>query len=44
MKIVRKAGVVVASAAVTVSLLGLMSPAEARDSSWGCGGYCRQAP
>ena len=36
MKIVQKFAIVVATAAMGVGLLG--SPAEARDSSWGCGG------
>ncbi|MBM7508083.1 MULTISPECIES: hypothetical protein [Nocardioides] len=44
MKIVRKAGLVVATTAVTVGMLGFVAPAQAMDSSWGCGGYCRKAP
>ena len=44
MKILRKAGLVVATTAVTLGLLGVAAPAQAMDSSWGCGGYCRTAP
>lgn len=36
MKIVQKFAIVVATAVMGVGLLG--SPAEAGDSSWGCGG------
>lgn len=41
MKIVRKASLVIAAAAVGVGFLGMSAPAQAMDSSWGCGGYCR---
>ncbi|ANH37846.1 hypothetical protein I601_1409 [Nocardioides dokdonensis FR1436] len=43
MKIVRKAGALVAATALAVGLLGAAAPAQAMDSSWGCGG-CRPAP
>ena len=44
MKIVRKTGVVVATAIMTLGVLGAAAPAQARDTSWGCGGFCRAAP
>lgn len=43
MNIARKLGIIVAASALSVGLLGVSAPAEARDSSWGCGGYCRTA-
>lgn len=42
MKIVRRAGVVVATAIMTLGAFGAMAPAQA-DTSWGCGGFCRPA-
>lgn len=44
MKIVRKTGVVVATAIMTLGVLGAAAPAQAYDTSWGCGGFCRSAP
>lgn len=40
MKIARKVGLAVAAGAL-VSMVGLTSPAQAYDSSWGCGGFCK---
>lgn len=44
MKILRRAGVVLAASIMSLSVLGVAAPAEARDTSWGCGGFCRPAP
>ncbi len=41
MKIATKIGMVVATVAMSIGLLG--APADARDSSWGCPG-CKVAP
>lgn len=43
MKIMRRAAVVLASAIMSVGVLGAAAPAQA-DTSWGCGGFCRSAP
>jgi hypothetical protein len=43
MNIARKLGILVAASALSVGLLGVSAPAQARDTSWGCGGYCRTA-
>lgn len=40
MSITRKIGIIVAATAVSLGLLGVSAPAQARDSSWGCGGPC----
>ncbi len=40
MNIARKVGITVAATAVSLGLLGVSAPAQARDSSWGCGGPC----
>ena len=40
MDITRKIGITVAATAVALGLLGVSAPAQARDSSWGCGGPC----
>ena len=40
MNIARKVCITVAATAVSFGLLGVAAPAEARDSSWGCGGGC----
>ncbi|VXC37842.1 hypothetical protein [Nocardioides sp. AX2bis] len=40
MNITRKIGITVAATAVSLGLLGVSAPAQARDSSWGCGGPC----
>ena len=40
MNMARKVTVTLAAAAVSIGLLGVAAPAEARDSSWGCGGGC----
>jgi hypothetical protein len=42
MQILRKAAIVLASATMTVGVLGATAPAQA-DTSWGCGGFCRPA-
>ena len=39
MQILRKAAIVLASATVTVGVIGAAAPAQA-DTSWGCGGFC----
>ncbi|WP_298756969.1 hypothetical protein [uncultured Nocardioides sp.] len=39
----RRAAVVLASAIMSVGVLGAAAPAQA-DTSWGCGGFCRSAP
>jgi hypothetical protein len=44
MKTARKIGILVAASALSVGLLGVSAPAQAKDSSWGCGGYCRTVP
>lgn len=41
MNIARKIVITVAATALSVGLLGVSAPAQAKDSSWGCGGYCR---
>ncbi|MDP3969091.1 MAG: hypothetical protein Q8Q02_12510 [Nocardioides sp.] len=43
MNIARKVVIAVAAGALSVGLLGISAPAQARDSSWGCGGFCRVA-
>jgi hypothetical protein len=43
MNIARKLGIIVAASALSVGLLGVSAPAQAKDTSWGCGGYCRTA-
>ena len=40
----RKVAVVLAATGLSLGLLGMSAPAQARDSSWGCGGYCIVAP
>ncbi len=40
MDITRKIGITVAATAVALGLLGVSAPAQARDTSWGCGGPC----
>ena len=41
MNIARKIGITVAATALSLGLLGVSAPAQAKDSSWGCGGSCR---
>lgn len=41
MHLVRKAGLVLATATLAVGALGAAAPAQAFDTSWGCGGHCR---
>ncbi|GAA4687137.1 hypothetical protein [Nocardioides nanhaiensis] len=41
MNFARKVCITVAATALSVGLLGVATPAEARDSSWGCGGACK---
>lgn len=43
MNFTRKIVIAVAAGALSVGLLGVSAPAQARDSSWGCGGFCRAA-
>lgn len=43
MNIARKIGITVAATALSLGLLGVSAPAQAKDSSWGCGGFCRVA-
>ncbi len=40
MNITRKVGITVAATAVSLGLLSISAPAQARDTSWGCGGPC----
>ncbi len=40
MNLARKIGITVAATAISLGLLGVSAPAQARDSSWGCGGPC----
>ncbi len=40
MDLTRKFGIFVAATAVSLGLLGVSAPAQARDTSWGCGGPC----
>ncbi len=44
MNIARKICITVAATALSLGLLGISAPAHAKDSSWGCGGFCRTAP
>jgi hypothetical protein len=39
MRITRKVAVVLATAGLSLGLVGITAPAQA-DTSWGCGGYC----
>ena len=41
MNFARKLGILVAASALSLGLVGVSAPAQAKDSSWGCGGYCR---
>ena len=41
MRIVRKVAVVLATAGLSLGLVGIAAPAQAIDTSWGCGGTCR---
>ncbi|MGA8256131.1 MAG: hypothetical protein WB767_06090 [Nocardioides sp.] len=41
MKFARKLCLAAAAGALGVSLLGITVPAQAYDSSWGCGGWCK---
>lgn len=41
MQLVRKAALVVATTALSLGVLGAAAPAQAMDTSWGCGGHCR---
>ena len=43
MRITRKVAVVLATAGLSLGLVGITAPAQA-DTSWGCGGYCLRAP
>ena len=36
----RKLCITVAALAVSLGVVGVGAPAEAKDSSWGCGGLC----
>jgi hypothetical protein len=44
MNIARKVCITLAVTAVSLGLIGVAAPAEARDSSWGCGGACFVGP
>ena len=41
MSLLRKAAILVATAAMTIGLAGVSSPANARDTSWDCPGCIR---
>ena len=43
MNLARKITITLAATALSVGLLGVSAPAQAKDSSWGCGGFCRTA-
>jgi hypothetical protein len=43
MNIARKVCITLAATAVSFGLLGFATPAEAKDTSWGCGGACAVA-
>lgn len=40
MKIVRKLALTTAASFLTIGMAGAITPAAAKDSSWGCGGLC----
>ena len=40
MRMGRKLCITVAALAVSLGLVGVAAPAQAMDSSWGCGGAC----
>ena len=42
--ILLRAGVVLTTSIMSLGVLGAVAPAEAKDTSWGCGGFCRTAP
>jgi hypothetical protein len=44
MTFLRKAAILVASAAVTIGLAGVSSPADAADTGWDCPARCAIAP
>lgn len=44
MNFARKLCITVATVALSVGLVGVSAPAQAKDSSWGCGGHCLIAP
>ena len=44
MKIAQKLGLAAVAGILTVSVVGLSAPAQAMDSSWGCGGWCKTGP
>ncbi len=44
MKMAQKFALAAAAGILGVSLLGMSAPAQAADSSWGCGGWCKTAP
>ena len=44
MSFARKICITVAASALSLALVGVSAPAQAKDSSWGCGGHCRLAP
>ena len=41
MKFARKIALATAAGVFGISLLGVSAPANAADSSWGCGGWCK---
>ncbi|MGA8845319.1 MAG: hypothetical protein WB471_01755 [Nocardioides sp.] len=44
MKIVRKLALTTAASFLIIGMAGAITPAAAKDSSWGCGGMCRTGP
>ncbi|MDE0776940.1 hypothetical protein [Nocardioides sp.] len=41
MKIARKFALATAAGMLTLGLVGVVTPASAADSAWGCGGWCK---
>jgi hypothetical protein len=44
MTFARKLCITLAATAVSFAVLGVSAPAEAKDTSWGCGGACIVQP
>ncbi len=44
MKLVRKCALATAAAVLSISAIGVLTPASAVDSSWSCGGWCKGGP
>ena len=44
MKFAKKLALATAAGILSLSVVGLATPASAADSSWGCGGWCKTGP